>query len=73
VRERLKKGKRVGMTFDVMGGHVVHFFGRPAALASGFAHFVCDTGASIVPVSMLRGTRPLNCRLIVDEPIEYEP
>jgi len=60
VREHLSAGKRLGLTFDVDGNHVVEFFGRPAALASGVAHFAYDTGAPIACFSLLRGNGPFD-------------
>jgi KDO2-lipid IV(A) lauroyltransferase len=71
VRQHLGKGKRVGLSFDLQGESVIDFFGRPTALASGIAHFAYDTGAPIVPVCLLRGTRPLERRLAIYEPLTY--
>ncbi len=72
VREHLAKGKRVGLTFDVEGSHVVDFFGRPAAIASGIAHFAYDSGAPIVPICHLRGKRLADRRLVIYEPLSYQ-
>ena len=60
VKAHLAAGKRIGLTFDVDGNHVVEFFGRPAALASGVAHFAYDSGATILAFSLQRGTGPLD-------------
>ena len=72
VREHLRKGKRVGIDFDVAGNRVVELFGRPAALADGIARFACDTGASIVPFALLQEKGALAHRLIFHLPIENE-
>lgn len=69
VHEHLRKGKRVGLTFDVDGNSIVEFFGRPAALASGLAHFSYDTGAPIVPFVLLRGRKIFDNRLIFYPPV----
>ena len=58
VKGHLAAGKRIGLTFDVDGNHIVEFFGRPAALASGVAHFAYDSGAPIVNFSLRRGKGP---------------
>ena len=63
VREHLRAGKSIGMAFDVAGGAVVDFFGRPAALANGVAHFAYDTGAPIVCFSLRRGKGPYDNRI----------
>lgn len=60
VREHLAAGKRIGLTFDVDGNGIVEFFGRPAALASGLAHFSYDTGAPVIAFSLQRGKNPLD-------------
>ncbi|RJP35460.1 MAG: hypothetical protein C4536_00600 [Actinobacteria bacterium] len=60
IREHLSAGKRLGLTFDVDGNGIVEFFGRPAALASGLAHFAYDTGAPIVAFSLQRGKGPFD-------------
>jgi lauroyl/myristoyl acyltransferase len=69
VREHLLKGKSIGLTFDVPGGGVVRFFGRPAAFAGGTGHFAYETGAPIVPFALLRGKGPFDNRLIFRPPI----
>lgn len=71
VREHLRKGKRVGIDFDVDGNCIVDLFGRPAALTDGIARFACDTGASIVPFLLLQGKGAITHRLIFYPPIEY--
>lgn len=69
VIEHLKKGKWIGLTFDVPGSVVVRLFGKPAALASGWAHFSYDTGAPVVPLAILRGKDPCDNLLIFRPPI----
>jgi lauroyl/myristoyl acyltransferase len=62
VKEHLKAGKRIGLTFDIGGSGIVEFFGKPAALATGVAHFAYDSGAPIVLFSLRRGKGPFdNC------------
>jgi lauroyl/myristoyl acyltransferase len=63
-REHLAKGKRLGLTFDVKGNTIVNFFGQPAALASGLAHFICDSNAPVVSGFFKRGKHPLDYQLI---------
>jgi len=60
VKEHLKAGKRIGLTFDIGGSGVVEFFGRPAALATGLAHFAYDSGAPIVNFTLKRGKGPFD-------------
>jgi len=72
VLEHLKKGKRVGITFDMMGSTVVDFFGRPTAIASGIALFALESGAPILPGYLARGKDPLTYRLYLCEPLQYE-
>lgn len=72
VREHLAKGKRVGVGADVIGKHPVMFFGRPAALADGLAHFAIDSGAPIVPVMLTRTDCTYMLRLTIDEPVSYD-
>jgi lauroyl/myristoyl acyltransferase len=55
-----------------MGGTVVSFFGRPAAIASGIAHFACDTGAPILPGYLKRLEGPLDNELVYCGEIKYE-
>lgn len=64
VREFIKNGGTVAITFDMVGGTVVDFFGRPTAIASGIAHFACDTNAPILPAFYKRGKGPLDYELI---------
>lgn len=72
VREHLAAGKRVAMAIDVAGKCKVDFFGRPAALADGLAHWALDSGATVLPVAVLRTRRPYRFRLIICEPVSYE-
>jgi lauroyl/myristoyl acyltransferase len=72
IEERLNNKGKVCINFDVDGGFVVDFLGRPAAMASGIAHFVLNTGATIVPVSLQRGGDVFGHRLKLYEPLEYE-
>ncbi len=69
VREHLSRGKSIGLTFDVPGTGVVRFFGKPAAFASGTAHFAYETGSPIVPFVLLRGKGPFDNRLAFQPPI----
>jgi lauroyl/myristoyl acyltransferase len=64
ITAHLAKGKRLG---------VVEFFGRPAAMASGVAHFAYGAGAPIVPFALLRGNTGLNNRIVLYEPIYCDP
>ena len=72
VREHLARGKRMGMTVDVIGKRPLMLFGRPAALADGIAHFAIDSGAPIVPVMLTRTDCTFVLRLTIDEPLSYE-
>jgi KDO2-lipid IV(A) lauroyltransferase len=72
VQEHLRQGKVMGMTYDLQGGTVVDFFGHPTAIASGVAHFACDSGAPILPGYLLRGNKPLDYTLTLFDPLEYE-
>ncbi len=69
VREHLGRGRRVGIAFDVPGTCIVPLFGRPAAMADGIAHFACDTGAPVIPFSLLRGRGVLERRLTFYPPL----
>ncbi len=60
VKEHLKAGKRIGLTCDIGGSGIVEFFGRPAALATGVAHFAYDSGAPIANFFLLRGNGPFD-------------
>ncbi len=73
VRQHLARGKRIGVNFDVDGSSTIEFFGQPAALTSGLAHFSFDSGAPVVVVALLRGKRPLENRMVILEPIYCDP
>lgn len=73
VGKHLSAGKRLGLNFDVDGSGVVEFFGRPAALTSGLAHFAYDTGAPVVAASLLRGRGAFDNRIVVLEPVYSDP
>jgi lauroyl/myristoyl acyltransferase len=60
VHEHLGKGGIVGITFDMAGGTVMDFFGQPAAIASGIAHFAYDCNAPIISGYFRRGRGPLD-------------
>jgi lauroyl/myristoyl acyltransferase len=72
VNEQLGRGKRLGMTFDLAGGTVVEFLGRPTAISSGIAHFAYDSGALILPACVLYGKRPLQYIVKTYDPITYD-
>jgi len=72
VKDHLKAGKRIGLTFDIGGSGIVEFFGRPAALASGVAHFAYDSGAPIVSFSLRRGKGPFDNILKVHGVVECD-
>jgi len=72
VQEHLRRGKAIGITYDLQGGSIVDFFGHPTAIASGIAHFACDSGAPILPGYLLRGKKPLDYSLTLFDPLEYE-
>jgi lauroyl/myristoyl acyltransferase len=71
IREHLLKGGVVGLTFDMPGRSVVEFFGQPAAVASGIAHFAYDTGARIFPGFFKRGKGPLDYEFIANPDFNY--
>jgi KDO2-lipid IV(A) lauroyltransferase len=73
VRDCLTKGKRVGVPFDVSGKSLVDLFGRPAALADGMGHWAFEFGAPIVPAVVLRTKHTYRNRVIIHEPLSYEP
>jgi lauroyl/myristoyl acyltransferase len=73
VKRHLSAGRRLGLNFDVDGSSTVEFFGRPAALTSGLAHFSYDTGAPVVAVALLREKGPLRNRFVFLEPIYCDP
>jgi KDO2-lipid IV(A) lauroyltransferase len=72
VREHLDRGKRTYIAIDVSGDRKVEFFGRPAALSDGTAHFALSSGAAIVPYCIVRRGDVLDFKLTVFESIEYE-
>jgi lauroyl/myristoyl acyltransferase len=72
VREHLRAGKRIGLTFDIGGSGIVEFFGRPAALATGVAHFAYDSGAPIVNFSLRRGKGPFDNTLKIQGIVECD-
>ncbi len=71
VREHLARGGCAALTFDVGGSTVVDFFGRPAAMASGVAHFACDSNAPMASGFFKRGKGPLDYELIGCPDISY--
>lgn len=71
IEERLRDGGTVSINFDVDGGFVVDFMGRPAALAGGAAHFALNTGAAIVPFSLQRGERLFDHQLKIHAPLDF--
>ncbi|OFW56120.1 MAG: hypothetical protein A2W01_09525 [Candidatus Solincola sediminis] len=71
VREHLARGGCVALTFDVGGSTVLDFFGRPAAMASGVAHFACDSNAPIASGFFKRGKGPLDYELIGCQDMSY--
>ena len=72
VTDLLKKGKRLGLTPDVAGKRIVEYFGRPAAVADGTAHFAYDTGAKITHGYVIRDKWGIPCRGIIREQIRYD-
>jgi len=72
VQEHLKRGGSVGITFDMVGGTVMDFFGRPTAIASGIGHFACDSGAPILAYCLKRYHDPLQYELCYYGEVEYE-
>lgn len=71
VLEHLARGKRVGITIDAPGSSVVEFFGKPAGLGSGIAHFALESGAPIVPVALLETQDIFRRRLVVYPALSY--
>jgi lauroyl/myristoyl acyltransferase len=71
VSEHLRRGKCACMTFDLAGGTVVDFFGRPTAIASGLAHIACNTNAILVPGYIRRNERPLEYQYIACPEFSY--
>jgi lauroyl/myristoyl acyltransferase len=71
VREHLAKGGCAALTFDVGGSTVIDFFGRPAAMASGVAHFACDSNAPMAPGFFKRGKGPLDYELMGCPDVSY--
>jgi lauroyl/myristoyl acyltransferase len=70
-RDHLRRGKSAGLTFDLAGGTVANFFGRPTAIASGIAQIACDTGAVIIPGFLRRNHRPLEYQLFAYPEFSY--
>jgi lauroyl/myristoyl acyltransferase len=70
VKRLLEKGGTIGMTYDIPGSTVVDFFGRPTAIASGIAHFICDTKAPVV-AAFFKRKGPLDYEMIGYD-FEYE-
>ncbi|MBN1288162.1 MAG: hypothetical protein JXA49_00800 [Actinobacteria bacterium] len=70
--EHIRKGKYLGIPVDVGGSRVVELFGKPAAMASGIAHFACDTGAPILPANIYRGEKPYQTRAVIRPILKYE-
>ncbi|OFW58391.1 MAG: hypothetical protein A2W01_03080 [Candidatus Solincola sediminis] len=64
VRQLLEKGGTIGMTYDMPGGTVRDFFGQPTAIASGIAHFICDSEAPVIAAFFKRGKGPLDYKMI---------
>jgi KDO2-lipid IV(A) lauroyltransferase len=71
-QEHLRKRKRLGITYDMVGGTVADFFGHPTAIASGIARLALDSGAPIMPAYLARQKDPLTFRLYLYDPIKYE-
>jgi lauroyl/myristoyl acyltransferase len=71
IKEQLSRGKRVYIAIDVGGKRVVKFLGRPTALADGIGRLALDTGAPVVPFTLLRGSEPLSLRLSVRPPLRF--
>jgi lauroyl/myristoyl acyltransferase len=72
IREHLRQGKVMGITYDMMGSAVVNLFGRPAAVASGIAQFACDLNVPILPGFLKRTEDPLRFEIVYDGDIEYK-
>lgn len=68
----LRRGKTLCLPFDVGGTRIVDFFGRPAAMASGIAHFALDTGTPIVPAILCRGDKPYQTKATFWPMLKYE-
>jgi lauroyl/myristoyl acyltransferase len=71
IREHLQRGKVIGITYDMVGGNIVDLFGRPAAIASGIAQFVCDLNVPLLPGFLKRTEDPLRFELVYDGDLEY--
>ncbi|OFW60622.1 MAG: hypothetical protein A2Y75_01955 [Candidatus Solincola sediminis] len=71
ISEHIRRGKCACITFDLAGGTVADFFGRPTAIASGIAHIACDTGAVIVPGYIKRNERPLEYQYVAYPEFSY--
>jgi lauroyl/myristoyl acyltransferase len=72
VLELLARGRRVGVTVDALGSSVVEFFGRPAGLGSGIAHFALDSGAPIVPAALLDTADTFRRRLVFYPALSFQ-
>src|SRR4030042_3734335 len=70
-RARIPSPRSACISFDLAGGTVVDFFGRPTAIASGIAHIACDTGAVIVPGYIKRNERPLEYQYVAYPEFSY--
>ncbi|MBN2167938.1 MAG: hypothetical protein JW738_01730 [Actinobacteria bacterium] len=70
--EHIQKGKYLGVPVDVGGSRVVELFGKPAAMASGIAHFAVDTGAPILPANLYRGEKPYQLKAVIRPMLKYE-
>jgi lauroyl/myristoyl acyltransferase len=72
MKEVLARGGRIGLTIDVPGKCIVPLFGRPAAIADGIAQLSYDSGAAIIPISLLPTGRGFERKITVYEPIACE-
>jgi lauroyl/myristoyl acyltransferase len=71
VSEHVRQGRFACITFDLAGGTVAEFFGRPTAIASGIAHIACNTGAVILPGFIRRNQRPLEYEYVAYPDFSY--
>jgi lauroyl/myristoyl acyltransferase len=72
IREHLQQGKIIGITYDMLGGTIVDLFGRPTAIASGIAQFVCDLNPPVLPGYLKRTEDPLRYELVYNGDLEYK-